>query len=249
MKRCRRKREATAPKSQRGSNSPAKLIAQEAKKGYGLLLIGREPASERDTFHPQITRSVTEFAGPFAITIARGVDRQDLPGTRFNILVPVTGTAVSRRAAELAIAVAQASQGTVTALHVASGQTQQRSWGSQVGAALAPRRSADAILREIVRLGDPYGVEVGVVVRGMHSAAKAILQQIEFGTHNLLVIGVSPRPGEQLTFGPVAAELLESVQCSVLFVAGEAPVLTSISEAESASEAAAGAGVMTMVGA
>jgi hypothetical protein len=60
------------------------------------------------------------------------------------------------------------------------------------------------------------------------------------------VIGVSPRPGEQLTFGPVAAELLESAQCSLLFVSGEAPVLSSIAEAESASEGAAGPGVTTV---
>ena len=193
------------------------LIAIEAKKGYGLLLIGREPASEGDAFHAQITRSVTEFGGPFSIAIARGADRQDLPGTRFNILVPVTGTAVSRRSAEVAIGLAQASQGTVTALHVASGQQRQsRSWGGQVGAALSPRSSADAIIREIVRLGDPYGVEVRGVVSGMHSAAEAILRQLELGGHNLLVIGVSPRPGEELAFGQVAAELLERAQCSVL---------------------------------
>jgi hypothetical protein len=29
----------------------------EAKKGYGLLFIGREPASVGDTFHEQITRT------------------------------------------------------------------------------------------------------------------------------------------------------------------------------------------------
>ncbi len=34
-------------------------------------------------------------------------------------------------------------------------------------------------------------------------------------------MGVSPRPGEQLFFGPVPAELLERAECSVLFVASE----------------------------
>jgi len=38
-------------------------ISAEARKGYGLLFIGREPASEGDTFHEQITRSAVEFAG------------------------------------------------------------------------------------------------------------------------------------------------------------------------------------------
>jgi Kef-type K+ transport system membrane component KefB/nucleotide-binding universal stress UspA family protein len=101
-------------------------IGSEAQKGYGLLFIGREPASEGDTFHEQITRSATEFAGPFAIAIARGVDRRETLGTSLKILVPVTGTAASRHGAELAIAFAQASQGSVTALHVASRQRTPR---------------------------------------------------------------------------------------------------------------------------
>jgi Kef-type K+ transport system membrane component KefB len=77
-------------------------IAAEASKGYGMLFIGREPASEGSRFHEQITRSAAGFSGPFAIAIARGIDRLATSGTRFNILVPVTGTTVSRRGAELA---------------------------------------------------------------------------------------------------------------------------------------------------
>jgi Kef-type K+ transport system membrane component KefB/nucleotide-binding universal stress UspA family protein len=216
------------------------IIAAEAKKGYGLLLIGREPASERDTFHDQITRSAAQFGGPFAIAIARGVDRRDTPGVRFNILVPVTGTAVSRHGAEVAIALAQASQGTVTALHVANGQRQPRSWGRQVGAALAPRSSADAIIREIVRLGDPYDVDVRGAVRRTSAPAEAILRQLQFGGHNLVVIGVSPRPGEALFFGQVAAELLERAECSILFTASE-PFLPAAERDESSEVAEHGA--------
>ena len=196
-------------------------IVAEARKGYGLLFIGREPASEGDAFHEQITRSADGFAGPFAIAIARGIDRQEITETRLNILVPVTGTPVSRQGAELAIALAQASQGSLTALHVAGGLRRPRSWRRKVGAALAPATSADAIIREIVRLGDPYGVEVRGAVRSVRTPQEAILRQIEVGGHNLLVMGVSPRPGDQLFFGQVPAELLARAECSVLFVASE----------------------------
>jgi Kef-type K+ transport system membrane component KefB/nucleotide-binding universal stress UspA family protein len=199
------------------------VIGAEAKKGYGLLFIGREPASEGDTFHEQITRSAVEFGGPFAIAIARGIDRENMLGTRLKILVPVTGTTVSRQGAELAIALAQASQGSVTALHVASGQRRARSWQRHIGAALAPATSEEAIIREIVRLGDHYGVEVRGAVRSVRTPQDAILRQLDVGGHNLLVMGVSPRPGDQLFFGQVPAELLERAECSVLFVAGEPP--------------------------
>jgi Kef-type K+ transport system membrane component KefB/nucleotide-binding universal stress UspA family protein len=199
-------------------------IGAEAKKGYGLLFIGREPASEGDTFHEQITKSAVEFAGPFAIAIARGIDRQETPGAPLKILVPVTGTSVSRQGAELAIALAQAAQGSVTALHVASGQRRPRSWQRHLGAALAPASSADAIIREIVRLGDHYGVAVRGAVRSrVRTPQEAILRQLKVGGHNLLAMGVSPRPGDQLFFGEVPAELLERAGCSVLFVASEPP--------------------------
>jgi Kef-type K+ transport system membrane component KefB/nucleotide-binding universal stress UspA family protein len=221
-------------------------IVAEARKGYGLLFIGREPASEGDTFHEQITRSAVGFAGPFAIAIARGIDRQETVGTRLNILVPVTGTPISRQGAELAIALAQASQGSLTALHVAGGQ-RRRSWRRHVGAALAPATSADAIIREIVRLGDPYGVEVKGAVRSVRTPQEAILRQLEVGGHNLLVMGVSPRPGDQLFFGQVPAELLKRAECSVLFVAIEPstsapePRKTSAAQEHPAREAAAAA--------
>ena len=131
-------------------------IGAEAKKGYGLLFIGASrPLS--NTFHQQITHSAAKSGGPFAIAIARGVDRQEMLGTQLNILVPVTGAAVSRQGAELAVALVQASQGSVTALHVASGQRRARSWQRHVSASLAPMSSAEALIREIVRLGDHYG--------------------------------------------------------------------------------------------
>ena len=199
-------------------------IGAEAKKGYGLLFIGREPASEGGTFHEQITRSAVEFAGPFAIAIARGIDRRETLGASLKILVPVTGTTVSRHGAEVAIALAQASQGSVTALHVASGQRRARSWQRHIGAALAPATSAEAVIREIVRLGDHYGVEVKGAVRSVSRPQEAILRQLEVGGHNLLVMGVSPRPGDQLFFGEVPADLLEQAECSVLFVASEPPI-------------------------
>jgi Kef-type K+ transport system membrane component KefB/nucleotide-binding universal stress UspA family protein len=203
-------------------------IGAEAKKGYGLLVIGREPVSDGGVLEPQITRSAVEFGGAFAIAIARGIDRREKFGTRLEILVPVTGTAVSRRGAELAIALAQASQGTVSALHVADVRRSRRSWGRQVGAAIAPMSSAEAIIREIVRLGDHYGVGVRGIVHRADRPQEAILRELKATGCNLLVMGVSPRPGEQLfSLGQVPAELLEQAECSMLFVASE-PLLSSV---------------------
>jgi Kef-type K+ transport system membrane component KefB/nucleotide-binding universal stress UspA family protein len=200
-----------------------RALAAEARKGYGLLLIGREPASEGDRFHEQITRTAAEFAGPFAIAIARGPHRRGPIAAPLNVLVPVTGTTPSRHGAELAIALAQATRGSITALHVAGDQRAPLSWREQIGTTLAPAGSADAIIREIVGLGDPYGVEVHRAMVGNGKAAQdAILRQLATGGHDLLVMGVSPRSGEELFFGPVAAALLDRAMCSVLLLSDEA---------------------------
>ena len=102
-------------------------IRAEASNGYDFLMIGREPASEGPRFHVQILRSAAAFDGPFGIAIARGPDRAAEPSRPFNILVPVTETMFSGRGADMAIALAQASQGTVTALHVTADRPAPRS--------------------------------------------------------------------------------------------------------------------------
>ncbi|HJU17931.1 MAG TPA: cation:proton antiporter [Stellaceae bacterium] len=205
-------------------NPDMEAIAVEAQKGYGFLVIGREPASKGPAFHEQITASAAEFAGPLAIVIARGIDRAKTVGPRLNILVPVTGTATSRRGAEVAIALARASHASLTALHFASrvGQpSAPRPWQRQIGSVVAPMNSADAVIREIVRLGDPYGVAVNGAVHSAGASHDAILRQIKDGHHNLVIMGVSPRPGDQLSFGQTAAALLEKAECSLMFVVSE----------------------------
>jgi K+:H+ antiporter len=72
-----------------------------------------------------------------------------------------------------------------------------------------------------VRLGDQYGIQVKGAIRWARSPADAIQRQLTSGHHNLLVVGVSPRPGEALFFGQVAAELLEKAPCSLLMIASE----------------------------
>ena len=213
-----------APVTTRIERPDEAAIVAEAEKGYGFLVIGREPASEGSQFHEQIGASAVAFSGPFAIIIARGTDRLETLRSRPSILVPVTGTATSRRGAEFAIALAQASRGSVTALHFVArsqGPAAAWSWQREVGAAIAPMASADAVIREIVRLADPYGVAVKPAVQSAGTSQDAILHQIKSGRHNLVVMGVSIRPGEQLDFGQTAAALLDRAECSLMFVVSE----------------------------
>jgi len=113
------------------------------------------------------------------------------------------------------VALARATQRPLTVLYVAAQS------GGAVTLALsgARRREQEAVLKDIVRIADQYDVRVRTAVRENASPAKAILEQARRGRQNLIVMGVSRRPGETLSFGEVAEGVLENSERSVLFVA------------------------------
>ena len=197
-------------------------VAEEARKGYDFLMIGIEPLAEEGVFDDRLAAIAAEFDGPIAVTAARGRHRR--AGVRrrgVDILVPVTGTDYSRRGAEVALALARADHGIVTALYVTPSAA--RGWHRRLGPGWAAASDEEAILREIVELGDRLDVTVRTTMRtsaqSETTAADAILRQLQTGKHNLLVMGVSPRPGQTLAFGAVAATLLARSERSILFVA------------------------------
>ncbi len=186
-------------------------IAEEAKKGYDFLLIGLEPVVAADgEIDPKIAGIAAAFDGPVAIAVARGPHRRDpAVASHLDILVPITGTGHSRRGAEVAVALARASLGRVTMLHVVN--RERLSWRTGANEA--------AILRDAVQLGDQFGVPVRTAIGAHADADEAILAQSKGGEYDLIVMGVSPRPGATLSYGRAAAAILQRSDRSVLLVA------------------------------
>jgi nucleotide-binding universal stress UspA family protein len=77
----------------------------------------------------------------------------------------------------------------------------------------------EAIVRAAVQLGDRFGVPLRTAVRAHADPEEAILRQLRVGEHNLVVMGVSPRPGTTLFFGDAAAAVLGRSDRSILLVA------------------------------
>jgi len=200
-------------------DSAQSAIAAEAHKGYGLLLIGCEPAAIGNGFAPLITQTAQGFPGPFAIAIARGQQRISA-AVPLHVLVTVSGTRVSRQGAEVGIALAHGSRGSVTALYVGAPRAGSI-WRFHFGEALAPRGYADAVVREIIETGEHYGIDVRGAIRQSGSVRNEVLRELARGPYNLLVMGVSPRPGDQLFLGETAAEMLARAGTSLLFVCPE----------------------------
>ena len=183
-------------------------VAEEAEKGYSLMIVGLEKTvARRNEFHEDITKLAAGFEGPLAVVDAREKLLEEPLEAKFNILVPVNGNEYSRRAAEVAIAIARASHAPVTALYVAPGGRKRS------------RRYEEAILKDVSKLAETYDIEIRTAVRANIAPEEAILEEMSRKQYNLVVIGAGRRPGEKLFFGDTAAALLEKSERSLLFVA------------------------------
>jgi Kef-type K+ transport system membrane component KefB/nucleotide-binding universal stress UspA family protein len=190
------------------------VIAEEAKKGYDLMVIGLEKTTSRKSeFHESVTGIALGFDGPLMVTDVRG-DLEKKPGEKLNILVPVNGTDVARRGAEVAITMARANEASITVLYVAA-----RNGKGRRGRNSRSRQHEEAILKDIVAIADGYNMSVRTAVLADRAADEAILREVERHKHNLVVVGVGRRPGDKLFFGDTAAALLEKSKNSLLFLA------------------------------
>jgi Kef-type K+ transport system membrane component KefB/nucleotide-binding universal stress UspA family protein len=199
-------------------------VAEEARKGYDLLVVGI--AKTRDSnggFSKDLSLITQSFEGPLAVanTRGRGRDRdhegRDLTRLRRGrILIPVTGTDVSRRGVEVGLILARAIDAQVTALYV----TRANSGASRQNPSrrLVMRRNELAVLKEIAALAERYDVPLRSTTRADMAPDEAILREAGRG-YDLVVLGVSRRPGNVLFFGNTAAVVLERSPTSNLFVA------------------------------
>ncbi|MGH7125495.1 MAG: cation:proton antiporter, partial [Stellaceae bacterium] len=146
-------------------------IAEEASKGYGLLAIGVETITIPDGgFHRQVAEVAAGFDGPLMIVRARGRHLEEPETSDFRIVLPVKGTEVSRRAAEIAVALARAANVPMTAIH-ASGTP-----GRQTPPRGRTKRAHEiAVLQDVVALARRYAVSVQTVVRADLSPEEAIV--------------------------------------------------------------------------
>jgi nucleotide-binding universal stress UspA family protein len=193
-------------------------VAEEARKGYDLLLIG--VASTRDPsggFSQEVSLIAKGFDGPLAVVDSHGSQLDRLFKRNGKILIPVNGTDVSRRAAEVAFTLARANDAQVTVLYVTR-TTPTPDPGSGRPNTSAARRNDEAVLKDIGMLADRYEVTVHRSMRRDIAPDEAIIHEANLG-YDLIVLGASRRPGETLFFGNTAAAVLDRSETSKLFVA------------------------------
>jgi Kef-type K+ transport system membrane component KefB/nucleotide-binding universal stress UspA family protein len=189
-------------------------VAGEARKGYDFLVVGIAKTHDPNGgFSKDVSLITKGFEGPLAIVDSHR-SRADRPTERYDrILIPVNGTEVSRRAMEVGLTLARASDAQVTAFYV----TRAGANGGRKRAQAA-RRNELAVLKDIGALADRYEVRVRSTTRANMAPDEAILRESKRG-YDLIVLGVSRRPGDTLFFGNTAAAVLDRSETSNLFVA------------------------------
>jgi Kef-type K+ transport system membrane component KefB/nucleotide-binding universal stress UspA family protein len=198
----------------RGAGSTA-TIAAEAGKGYGLLAIGVRTVTTPDgAFHPRVAAAAAGFEGPLMIVRARGRHLTEPETSELRIVLPVTGTDVSRRAAEIAVALARAANLSITAIH-ASSPVSDKTRSRQRGPAM--RTHEEQILQDVVALARRYGITIETAVRAGASAETAIIDAAREST-GLIVMGANRRAGSPLYLGEVATSVLQGSEASVVLL-------------------------------
>jgi Kef-type K+ transport system membrane component KefB/nucleotide-binding universal stress UspA family protein len=190
-------------------------VADEASKGYDLLVVGiADTRDPKGGFSENLSVITRGFEGPLAVVDTRA--RHELVKDRHGrVLIPVNGTDVSRRAVEVGLTLARASDAHVTALYVT------RTTASPATSSprrLVMRRNELGVLKDIAALAERYDVPLRNTTRADMAPDEAILREAGRG-YDLVVLGVSRRPGDMLFFGNTAAAVLERSPTSILFVA------------------------------
>ncbi len=200
------------------SESAHEAVAEEAKRGYGLLVVGiANTRSPHGGFTEELARIAKGFEGALAIVAGHGPHIMRALQSRSRVLVPVNGTEVSRRAIEIALVIARSNDASITALYVTSGAQSSQQKRPKRGS--ATHRHEEAVLKEVTELADRYDRNVRTALRVDIAADEAILKEARRGRYDLIILGVTRRPGETLSFGNTAAAVLESSDTSILFVA------------------------------
>jgi Kef-type K+ transport system membrane component KefB/nucleotide-binding universal stress UspA family protein len=190
----------------------ADVLAESAEKGHDIMFVGIQPTSgESAQYSEKLSAMIDAFSGTTAIVTSRGMIASEDRNLR--ILVPISGTERSLRAAEFALVIAKATGAATTAVYFRDPKE-----------ATSPSRVSDtgnghrAAFEQLDRIASFYEVEVEKVAPHASVPEVAILRHARSGRFDLIILGVSRRAGKELSYGTVADTLAGTADRSFVFV-------------------------------
>jgi nucleotide-binding universal stress UspA family protein len=189
-------------------------LERESVKGYDLVFIGIEQpiSGSADQFDNRLQKLVETFDGSLAFVL-NGNDRAAAElGAPLKILVPTGGTPAAGLAIEMALALARASNGALTVLHVFDPQDDTALLRGRA------RRQGLSLLAEARRLGERNDVPLKTTYV-THASPEAAIQRVaRAGRYDLVVVGTSLREGATKFLGPRSSALLRNLDSPTLLV-------------------------------
>lgn len=192
------------------------VLKDSADKGHDLLFVGVDPvSSESGGFSRRVSRLVSAFTHTVAIAVSRE-GRTPVADNELRILIPISDTERSIRAVEFGCALARTSGAVVSVIYITEpGEMQQRPRFGREESGHA------AAFERIDEISEQTGVKITKTLQEGNSAEVAVLRHARRGRYNLLVVGVSRRAGERLSYGRIADTLLDTSDRSIVFVETE----------------------------
>lgn len=188
-------------------------VEKEAAKGYGIALIGiAQPiASSAPRFEEPLQGLAAAFDGPIGIVINGGRFHLSLDAP-IDILVPTGGSPEARLAIEIALALADASRGTLTVLHVFDPREETLMLRGRA------RRLGMSMLVDARRLGRRSGVPVKGLTATHARPESEIARIARTGRYDLVVLGTALRRGEAKFPGPRTLSMIQSLGVPILLI-------------------------------
>jgi Kef-type K+ transport system membrane component KefB/nucleotide-binding universal stress UspA family protein len=194
-----------------------RLILDEAKKDYDLVVMGASDSREHQShlFTPLADDVVRLSATPTILVHAEDVSEDWQPR---RILVPTNGSLASRRAADVAFALANG-ESEVFVLKVVNEPTDGYNFDASGTATERQFIIAHQITEELRAVGQSLGVRTFAKVRAGQHHDDVILDTAGEDRFDLIVLGTSVRPGsDRLYLGPRVERIVYEAGCPVLVV-------------------------------
>jgi Kef-type K+ transport system membrane component KefB/nucleotide-binding universal stress UspA family protein len=191
-------------------------IEKEVSKGYSIVFAGvDQPISEiTQRFEEQLAGLIDTFDGPVAIALNGSVSASNkyTVGHPLKILVPTGGTPHARLAVEVALALAKATSGSLTVLHVFDPNEDTNLLRGRA------RRLGTSVLVDARRLAQRSGVLVDLITATNSKPETAIRRAAITGHFDLVVIGSALRVGAQTHLGPRSSALVRGIPIPCLLI-------------------------------
>jgi Kef-type K+ transport system membrane component KefB/nucleotide-binding universal stress UspA family protein len=193
------------------------LILNEINKGFDLLVLGASEGrtSSEVLFAPLLDTIVRLSPVPTMVVQGNHGDENWEPR---RILVPSNGSVASKRAAELAFALAQ-SEDNVTIMRVVEESYSNQSLDASGTLVARQMYDAQASVEQMRELGQSHAIATQAEVVVDSEPDTAILRRAADTNADLIILGTSIRVGsDQLYLGPRVERVLKNASCPVIVI-------------------------------